>query len=151
MEEIKATVTTEITDPTCEEDGKVVHTAKVTGPDGKEYTDVKEEVLPATGHDWGDPVWTWNDDHTKATATFTCKNCGETFTVTDEAILVETDENGNPVKFTASVVGPDGQTYTNTVGDVNTGDTFQIGLYIGLAAICAAALFVLLRKRERKA
>ncbi|MBQ6116938.1 MAG: S8 family serine peptidase [Oscillospiraceae bacterium] len=151
VEEIKATVTTEITDPTCEEDGKVVHTAKVTGPDGKEYTDVKEEVLPATGHDWGDPVWTWNDDHTKATATFTCKNCGETFTVTDEAILVETDENGNPVKFTASVVGPDGQTYTNTVGDVNTGDTFQIGLYIGLAAICAAALFVLLRKRERKA
>ena len=26
------------------------------------------------GHDWGEPAWSWNDDHTEFVATFTCAN-----------------------------------------------------------------------------
>ena len=29
------------------------------------------EDIPATGHDWGDPVWSWSADHTTATVTLT--------------------------------------------------------------------------------
>ena len=38
-------------------------------------------VVKATGHSWGSPAWTWNKDHTKATAKFTCTKCKETKTV----------------------------------------------------------------------
>ena len=36
-------------------------------------SDTKTEVIPATGHAYGEPVWSWTDDF-KATATFTCTN-----------------------------------------------------------------------------
>ena len=33
-------------------------------------------VIPATGHSWGAPEWTWNEDGTAATVRFTCQNDG---------------------------------------------------------------------------
>ena len=70
---VNATVTNEVTTAaTCEADGVRTYTAKVTF-DGKDYTDTKTEVIPATGHAYGEPVWKWNDDFT-ASATFTCGN-----------------------------------------------------------------------------
>ncbi len=149
VKEIEAVVTTETTDATCEEDGKTVYTATVE-LDGETYTDTKTVTLPAMGHDWGEPVWTWSDDHKTATATFTCKNCGEVKTVTDEAILVETDKDGK-VTYTASVVGPDGKTYTDTyTSGVPTGDTMNLSLYICLLTISAAGAIVLLRGLKKK-
>ena len=48
---VNATVTNEVTTAaTCEADGVRTYTAKVTF-DGKDYTDTKTEVIPATGHD----------------------------------------------------------------------------------------------------
>ena len=147
--EVKATVTAETTDPTCDEDGKVVYTATVT-VDGEEYTTSKTVTLPAMGHDWGEPVWTWSDDHKTATATFTCTKCGETFTVTDSAILTDTTEDGK-ITYTASVVGPDGKTYTTTfVGSVDTGDAMNLSLYFGLMLISAAGAIVVLRAMKKK-
>ena len=35
---------------------------------------VSQETVAATGHSWGSPSWKWTEDHTGATATFTCKN-----------------------------------------------------------------------------
>lgn len=32
------------------------------------------EKLPATGHSYGEPVWSWSEDGKSATVTFTCKN-----------------------------------------------------------------------------
>jgi hypothetical protein len=149
VKEIEAVVTTETTDATCEEDGKTVYTATVE-LDGETYTDTKTVTLPAMGHDWGEPVWTWSDDHKTATATFTCKNCGEVKTVTDEAILVETDKDGK-VTYTASIVGPDGNTYTDTyTSGVPTGDTMNLSLYICLLTISAAGAIVLLRGLKKK-
>ncbi len=70
---VNATVTNEVTtEATCETDGVRTYTAKVTF-EGEEYTDTKTEVIPATGHAYGEPVWKWNDDFT-ASATFTCGN-----------------------------------------------------------------------------
>ena len=48
---VPATVTDEVTtEPTCDKEGVRTYTAKVTF-EGKEYTDTKTEVIPATGHD----------------------------------------------------------------------------------------------------
>ena len=73
VETVNAAVTNEVTtEATCEADGVRTYTAKVTF-EGEEYTDTKTEVIPATGHAYGTPVWKWNDDFT-ASATFTCAN-----------------------------------------------------------------------------
>ena len=70
---VPATVTDEVTtEPTCDKEGLRTYTAKVTF-EGKDYTDTKTEPIPATGHAYGEPVWSWTDGF-KATATFTCTN-----------------------------------------------------------------------------
>ncbi|MBS5653738.1 MAG: hypothetical protein KHW96_01590 [Firmicutes bacterium] len=51
VKNVTATVTNEVTtEATCEVDGVRTYTAKVTF-EGKEYTDTKTEVIPATDHD----------------------------------------------------------------------------------------------------
>ena len=73
VENVTAEVTSAVTTPAaCETTGVRTYTAKVTFG-GKEYTSSKTEVIPATGHAYGEPVWKWNDDFT-ASATFTCAN-----------------------------------------------------------------------------
>ena len=62
-----------IEDASCETDGKKTLSAKAE-LGGKEYNDIKEIVIPATGHDWGDPVYTWSDDYKTVTAERICKN-----------------------------------------------------------------------------
>ena len=49
VEKADATVTSEVTEGSCEVGGTRTYTAKVTF-DGKDYTDTKTETLPATGH-----------------------------------------------------------------------------------------------------
>ena len=51
---------------TCTENGVMTYTCTMC-------SDTKTEVIPATGHAYGEPVWKWTDDF-KATATFTCAN-----------------------------------------------------------------------------
>ena len=50
VEKVDATVTSEVTEGSCEVGGTRTYTAKVTF-EGKEYTDTKTEAIPATGHD----------------------------------------------------------------------------------------------------
>ena len=51
VETVNATVTNEVTtEATCKADGVRTYTAKVTF-EGKEYTDTKTEIIPATSHD----------------------------------------------------------------------------------------------------
>ena len=63
-QKIECEVTSETTDPTCTEDGKIVYTATVSFAD-KEYTDTQEKVISATSHTY---EYTDNRDgtHTKA-------------------------------------------------------------------------------------
>ena len=117
VENVTATVTNAVTaEATCEVDGVRTYTAKVTF-EGKEYTDTKTEVIPATGHAYGEPVWKWNDDFT-ASATFTCGNDDshvETVNaaVTNEVTTEATCKADGVRTYTAKVTF-EGKEYTDT-------------------------------------
>ena len=118
---VNATVTNEVTtEATCETDGVRTYTAKVTF-EGKEYTDTKTEVIPATGHAYGEPVWKWNDDFT-ASATFTCGNDAShvktvNAAVTNEVTTEATCESTGVRTYTAKVTF-EGEEYTDTKTEV---------------------------------
>ena len=98
--------------PTCEEAGKDVYVATVTkkDADGKDVElakDTKEVETAKLGHKYGDPTWTWADDHKSATATFTCAN-DSNHVKTKEAKVEEKSEGatctkGGKVTYTATV------------------------------------------------
>ena len=117
VKNVTATVTNAVTtEATCESTGVRTYTAKVTF-DGKDYTDTKTEVIPATGHAYGAPVWKWNDDFT-ASATFTCANDPShvknvTATVTNAVTTEATCESTGVRTYTAKVTF-DGKDYTDT-------------------------------------
>ena len=105
-EEVKAT---------CEKDGKTTYTASITF-NGKNYTDAKSIVVKAAGHQYGDPVFTWDKEYKNCTAKIICKACGKTITETCKVSKVETKnptdaENGYYL-YRAEVV-LNGKTYTN--------------------------------------
>lgn len=71
-------------------------------------------VIPATGHSYGEPAWTWADDFSTATATFTCSTCGDVQTVN---ATVTAAYNANDTVYTATAAF-NGTEYTDTkVGD----------------------------------
>ena len=117
VKNVTAEVTSAVTTPAaCETTGVRTYTAKVTFED-KEYTDTKTEVIPATGHAYGAPVWKWNDDFT-ASATFTCANDPShvknvTATVTNAVTTEATCESTGVRTYTAKVTF-DGKDYTDT-------------------------------------
>ena len=117
VKNVTAEVTSAVTTPAaCETTGVRTYTAKVTFG-GKEYTDTKTEVIPATGHAYGEPVWKWNDDFT-ASATFTCGNDTshvETVnaTVTNEVTTEATCKADGVRTYTAKVTF-EGKEYTDT-------------------------------------
>ena len=171
VEKVDATVTSEVTEGSCEVGGTRTYTAKVTF-EGKEYTDTKTEpvpakghtltavaevpatcetagvrahwkcevcgklfsdaegktettleklTIPATGHAYGEPVWKWNDDFT-ASATFTCANDTshvETVnaTVTNEVTTEATCKADGVRTYTAKVTF-EGKEYTDTKTEV---------------------------------
>ena len=171
VEKVDATVTSEVTEGSCEVGGTRTYTAKVTF-EGKEYTDTKTEpvpakghtltavaevpatcetagtsahwkcdvcgklfsdaegktettleklAIPATGHAYGAPVWKWNDDFT-ASATFTCGNDAshvETVNaaVTNEVTTAATCKADGVRTYTAKVTFG-GKEYTDSKTEV---------------------------------
>ena len=95
---------------TCTENGVMTYTCTMC-------SDTKTEVIPATGHAYGAPVWKWNDDFT-ASATFTCANDPShvknvTATVTNAVTTEATCESTGVRTYTAKVTF-DGKDYTDT-------------------------------------
>ena len=171
VEKVDATVTSEVTEGSCEVGGTRTYTAKVTF-EGKEYTDTKTEpvpakghtltaveavpatcetagtsahwkcdvcgklfsdaegktettleklAIPATGHAYGTPVWKWNDDFT-ASATFTCGNDAShvktvNAAVTNEVTTATTCEADGVRTYTAKVTF-EGKEHTDTKTEV---------------------------------
>ena len=118
-ETVEVTVAkTKTEDPTCETKGANVYTATTTDPNGKEYTEEHSYEIPALGHEWNAaPVLKWSDDNETATATFTCGRDNKhtqdvKAEVTKEDTVKATCEEEGTVTYTATVTGPDGQTYT---------------------------------------
>ena len=119
-------------DATCTEDGVMVYTATVEF-NGETYTATQNVPIPAAGHSYGEPVWTWSADHSSVTATFTCSHGDDTQTVTQNAAQVEisaaTADADQVVKYTVTVE-INGRTYTTeteniTVPGTATGDPGQ--------------------------
>ena len=97
--------------PDCENAGATVYVATVTGPDGETWTDTKTETLPAIGHAWGSPVFTWAQDFATATLKLTCAN-DESHTLEVE-LEAEKERSGMTTTYTVSYE-LDGETYTDT-------------------------------------
>ena len=114
VQTVEATITSERTEPTAEENGSVVYTATVTFA-GQKYTDARTEILPALGHDYELSGWSWTG-YTAAAATFRDKNGGADLTVNAQISSERTEptcETAGQVVYTATVT-LDGQTYTDT-------------------------------------
>ena len=63
----------EKTPGTCTEAGVTTYTATVQF-NGNTYTDTKDVAdIPATGHSYGEPVWSWAEDGKTCKVTFTCE------------------------------------------------------------------------------
>ena len=116
VETVKAKVTPETVDATCEVAGKTVYTATVEF-EGKTYIDSKETEIKAIGHKYGTPVFTWSDDYSTAEATFTCANDKTHVKKVDAKITSETVDatctTEGRVTYTASVI-VEGKTYTDS-------------------------------------
>ena len=103
-------------------DGEVTKAAACTENGVMTYTctmcsDTKTEVIPATGHAYGEPVWSWNGTES-ASAVFTCGNdASHTQTlpaaVTSQVTTQPGCESTGVRTYTAAVTF-EGQTYTDT-------------------------------------
>ncbi len=66
--------------PTCTAEGnKEYWTCGTCGKyfsdaEGKTEIALEDTVIPATGHSYGEPVWSWSEDGKNCTVTFTCVN-----------------------------------------------------------------------------
>ena len=89
------------TEPTCTEKGVKTFTCSCG--------ETKTEEIPALGHDWNEPTYTWKDDNSECTALRTCKRDAshtesETVkpaeTVTKEATCTEKGEKSLKAAFT---------------------------------------------------
>lgn len=91
-----------------EENNMIVYTA-TAWVDGETYTDTYTEEKPHI-HTYGEPTWTWSDDHSSAAAVFSCIGCEYQETI--EAVITKTEEI-NRIIYTAAVEFG-GKTYTDT-------------------------------------
>ncbi len=95
------------TTATCTTAGSSTYTATFTNTLFTEQTKVVE--IPATGHSWGEPVWTW-DGFTAATAKFTCAN--DSTHTQDVNATITSATQGVVITYTATAAF-NGQTYTD--------------------------------------
>ncbi|MBQ1477913.1 MAG: cell wall-binding repeat-containing protein, partial [Erysipelotrichaceae bacterium] len=89
---VDASVTSETTPATCTEAGQILYTATVSAEaslDRKAHSEDKSVAIPATGHEWGDPVYTWSDDNRTVTASRVCAH-DESHTETETVETVYT-------------------------------------------------------------
>ncbi len=128
---VDAVIVKQKVDPDCEHDGRKVFTAKVTGPDGKEYTDVQTVVIPALGHAYKLTGWTWAEDYSSATATFTCQNDAAHVQNVEATVTAKSEDatctKPGVVTYTATVSFED-ETYTDvqTVEGVALGHDYEL-------------------------
>ncbi len=115
---------TEAKDPTCTEPGNIEYwTCERCGKhfsdeNATEEITEEETIIEATGHSYGEPVWSWSEDGKTCMVTFTCAN-DETHTeipevtVTSEIKTPATCTETGVTTYTATVEF-NGQTYTDT-------------------------------------
>ena len=119
--------------PTCTEKGETTYKATFEADWAMTQTKVLADI-PATGHSYGEPVWSWSEDGKTCTVTFTCEkdeNHKESpkVTVTSAEKAPATCTEAGVTTYTA-IVELNGQTYTDTkeVADIPaTGHRYENG------------------------
>ena len=116
---VSAVITSEVTEPTCEEDGYTTYKANATY-ENHSFSDEKvvTDEESATGHIYGEPIFEWieSDNGYTAKAVFVCVN-DETHTVEVDAIVTAEEtpadcENDAVITYTATVE-LDGNSYSD--------------------------------------
>ncbi|MBQ1342260.1 MAG: hypothetical protein IIY33_07240, partial [Erysipelotrichaceae bacterium] len=122
------------------------------------------ETVKGGGHEWTEPEWTWNDDHSEATAKFSCeKNEKHVQEVTEKSEIVEevpaeVGKDGKRV-YKVTVIGPDGKEYSTEYEEVipalpeptpETGDSLNITAwaiaFLGSMTALACVFFAIKKK-----
>lgn len=130
----KATVTGAQTKaPTCTEKGETTYKATFEADWAVTQTKVLADI-PATGHSYGEPVWSWSEDGKTCTVTFTCEK-DETHKETPKVTVTSAEKapgtctEKGVTTYTATVEF-NGNTYTDTkeVADIPaTGHSYDNG------------------------
>lgn len=130
----KATVTGAQTKaPTCTEKGETTYKATFEADWAMTQTKVLADI-PATGHSYGEPVWSWSEDGKTCTVTFTCEK-DETHKETPKVTVTSAEKTPGTctekgvTTYTATVEF-NGNTYTDTkeVADIPaTGHSYDNG------------------------
>lgn len=97
--------------PTCTEDGSQSYHCERCG-DKKD-----SQPIPAIEHDWREPEWSWSEDYSSATATFTCQNDDthqETLQATvTSRVIREASCTADGEKINTASVTFNGETYSD--------------------------------------
>ena len=72
------------------------------------------KYIATQAHEYGNPIWSWAENHSSATATFTCEKCGHKETV-DAAVEKIVDDAGMATYTATAEIG--GKSYTDSVID----------------------------------
>ena len=156
VKKVDATVTSEVTEGSCEVGGTRTYTAKVTF-EGKEYTDTKTETLPATGHDTelvGAKDATCTEDG--YTGDEVCKVCGVTVKQGEVLPALGHDYKdgkcsrcGAEEPTTPVEPGKPQQPEKPTTPDTPaTGDESQLMLWVSGMLVCALGAGLMLRRKK---
>ena len=118
VEETVNTVYAVTTQATCKEEGAGTYTA--TFKNAMLSTQVKTVTIPATGHNYGEPTYTWADDKSAVTAKVVCANDAshvieETVDTTYAVSTLPTVEKEGTGVYTATFTNTRFSTQTKTV------------------------------------
>ncbi len=104
---------TETIPATCDADGSAVYDAAFENEAFEVQT--HEITLPATGHNWGEPTYVWNEDHTECVATSVCSHDAshvltEKGSIKVTTIIPATCEASGTSKYTATFASKEFET-----------------------------------------
>lgn len=119
-----ATVTSEVkVEPTCTESGITEYTAKFNK---SAFTNQTKDIvdIPAIGHSWKEPTYTWSDDGKKCTATRVCNNDSNHVETEDATITSVVEQSATctekgTTKYTAKFNNNAFATQTKSVVDIS--------------------------------
>ncbi len=119
---VDATVTKKTTAATCEKAGKTVYTATVTF-NGQTYTDKQTVEIPALGHKYGTPTYTWASDYSTVTAKMVCSRdsshvVSEKANTKSEVTTEPTCTAKGKTTYTASFTNSSFKTQKKTVSNI---------------------------------
>ena len=113
---VNCTVSSQTTEATCTADGKTIYTATVEF-NGQTYTDIREVAVSATGHAYGEPIFTWSEDHASCTVAVSCSSCQDSATFDCQVSSQTTEATATTAGSTVytAEVSVNGKSYSSTV------------------------------------